>query len=354
MTILVTGAAGFIGYHLCQKLLERGEKVIGIDNLNPYYDVTLKENRVNLLKSKTNFSFHTLHIEDRQQMASFAATHPEIQHVVHLAAQAGVRYSIENPYAYADSNLLGHLTLLEVCRALPHLKHFVYASSSSVYGANQKLPFSIDDPVDQPISLYAATKRSCELVSYSYSHLFGIPSSGLRFFTVYGPWGRPDMSAFLFTKAIIAEQELPVFNHGNMRRNFTFIDDVIQGTIACLDTPPAASAVSIPSSISSVASTSSTAASSVPHTYVPHTSVPHRIYNIGNNRSEPLMYFIETLENIIGKKAKIRFEGMQAGDVKETIADISESTRVLGFMPKTNIEAGLSQFVAWYRSYYGV
>lgn len=333
MTILVTGAAGFIGYHVCKKLLERGEKVIGLDNLNPYYDVSLKENRVKQLITNPAFSFHAINIGDKQAVAEFIASHSNIQNITHLAAQAGVRYSIENPHAYADSNLLGHLNLLEACRALPNLKHFVYASSSSVYGANQKLPFSIEDPVEQPISLYAATKRSCELMSHTYSHLFGIACSGLRFFTVYGPWGRPDMSAFLFTKAILEGNEFPVFNNGDMQRNFTFIDDVVQGTIACLDNPPA-----------KIEKTKD--AGSV--------YVPHRVYNIGNNRSEPLMYFIETLENLIGKKAKIRFEGMQAGDVKETIADIKESTRDFGFMPKTNIETGLQQFVAWYRSYYGV
>lgn len=334
MTILVTGAAGFIGYHLCQTLLDRGEKIIGIDNLNPYYDIKLKENRVKQLYNKVEqlypgnstqhsdqFDFHVMNIEDRHKMLDFIQTHPEIDRIVHLAAQAGVRYSLENPYVYGDSNLLGHLNMLEACRALPKLKHFVYASSSSVYGANQKLPFSVQDPVEKPISLYAATKRSCELMTYSYSHLFGIPSTGLRYFTVYGPWGRPDMSAFLFTKAILEEQELPVFNHGDMRRNFTFIDDVIQGTLACLETP---------------------------------SKNLNSIYNIGNNRSEPLLYFIETLETIIGKKAKIRFEDIQAGDVKETIADITESSRDFGFMPKTNIEEGLSQFVAWYRTYYGI
>lgn len=361
MTILVTGAAGFIGYHVCKKLLERGEKVIGLDNLNPYYDVTLKESRVNQLKQTPGFAFHLMNIEDRQAVAEFVAHHPEIQNITHLAAQAGVRYSIENPYAYADSNLLGHLNLLEACRALPHLKHFVYASSSSVYGANQKLPFSVEDPVEQPISLYAATKRSCELMSHTYSHLFGIPSSGLRFFTVYGPWGRPDMSAFLFTKAILEGNEFPVFNHGNMRRNFTFIDDVVQGTIACLDNPPVLKINTLNSNVrkenANAKAATETAAALIDRTTANTAAtdcVPHRVYNIGNNRSEPLMYFIETLENLIGKKAKIRFEGMQAGDVKETIADIKESTRDFGFIPKTNIEAGLQQFVTWYRNYYGV
>lgn len=347
MTILVTGAAGFIGHHLCQKLLARGERVIGIDNFNPYYDVRLKESRVELLKSKTNFSLHRMNIEDRQALPTLITKHPEIQNIVHLAAQAGVRYSLENPHVYGDANLLGHLNMLEACRSLPNLKHFVYASSSSVYGANQKLPFSVQDPVEQPISLYAATKRSCELMSHTYSHLFGIPSSGLRFFTVYGPWGRPDMSAFLFTQAIFSGKEIAVFNHGDMRRNFTFIDDVIQGTIACLDSPPLTQLSTNLSITPNSPMIKDVAKNSTP-------DVPHRLYNIGNNRSEALLYFIETLENIIGKKAKMRFEAMQAGDVKETIADISESTRDFNFMPKVNIEAGLSEFVDWYRNYYGI
>jgi UDP-glucuronate 4-epimerase len=359
MTTLVTGAAGFIGYHLCQALLKRGDKVLGLDNLNPYYDIGLKESRINRLKSKNRFSFYAMNVEDRQQVATFIAQHPEIDNIVHLAAQAGVRYSIENPHVYADSNLLGHLNMLEACRSLPHLKHFVYASSSSVYGANQKLPFSVQDPVEQPISLYAATKRSCELMSHTYSHLFGIPSSGLRFFTVYGPWGRPDMSAFLFTKAILSDQELAVFNHGDMRRNFTFIDDVIQGTVACLDNPPLAQQSMKGQANEQIGEAKEMLANDkqkniIEHQIAEQTLAPHRIYNIGNNRTEPLMYFIETLENIIGKKAKIRFEGMQPGDVKETIADITESTRDFGFMPKTNIEVGLEQFVSWYRSYYGI
>lgn len=340
MTILVTGAAGFIGYHVCQHLLNRGERVIGVDNLNPYYDVQLKESRLKELEKNNNFKFHLINIADRSEMQALVTKNPGIKKIVHLAAQAGVRYSLTHPFAYADSNLLGHLVILESARLLPELEHLVYASSSSVYGANQKLPFSVNDPVDHPISLYAATKRSCELMSYTYSHLHNIPCSGLRFFTVYGPWGRPDMSAFLFTKAILEEKEIPVFNHGDMRRNFTYIDDIVQGTIACLDK-------------GSVRTPRSEIANADMNKLTPN-KVPHRVYNIGNNRSEPLMHFIETLEKIIGKKAKIRFEDMQPGDVKETIADISDTTQDFGFMPKTNIEAGLSQFVAWYRSYYGI
>jgi len=324
MTTLVTGAAGFIGFHVSQHLLARHETVIGIDNFNDYYDVSLKEARISQLMHHSNFKLYRLNIADHRAVETLVEQHPDITHVVHLAAQAGVRYSLVNPYAYADSNIRGHLALLEACRHLSHLQHFVYASSSSVYGANQKLPFSVHDPVEQPISLYAATKRSCELMSYTYSHLFGIPSTGLRFFTVYGPWGRPDMSAFLFTKALFENQEIAVFNNGNMRRNFTYIDDITAGTIACLNTPPT-------------------------------TQAPrHRVYNIGNNRSEALMDFIETLEQHTGKKARIRFEPMQPGDVKETIADISDTMLDFGFIPKTDIQVGLQQFVDWYRNFYGV
>lgn len=321
MTTLVTGAAGFIGYHTCQHLLQRGERVIGIDNLNNYYDVRLKEARLSKLQTHAHFSFEKLNINNKEIIQSLIAQYPDIDQIVHLAAQAGVRYSLTNPFAYADSNLMGHLTILELARALPKLKNLVYASSSSVYGANQKLPFSIKDPVDYPISLYAATKRSCELMSYTYSHLFGIPIIGLRFFTVYGPWGRPDMSAFIFTKSILAGEEIPVFNHGDMRRNFTYIDDIVQGVIRSLDLP------------------------------LPAT---HRLYNIGNNRSESLMHFINVLEQHLGKKALIRFKPLQPGDVKETIADITETTRDFGFMPKTHIEEGLKNFVSWYKEFYAI
>lgn len=322
MTILVTGAAGFIGYHVSKQLLERNETVIGVDNLNDYYDPLLKKARLEQLLPHQNFTFYPIDIANKSEVEKLVQTHGDIDRIIHLAAQAGVRYSLTNPFAYSEANVVGHLTILEACRKL-NLQHLVYASSSSVYGANQKLPFSVLDAVDQPISLYAATKRCCELMSYTYSHLYGIPATGLRFFTVYGPWGRPDMSAFLFTKAILADQEIPVFNQGDMRRNFTYIDDIVAGTIGCLDTPP-------------------------------NKNLLHRVYNIGNNRSEPLMDFIHTLETAIGKKAQIRFEPMQPGDVKETIADISDTTRDFGFLPKTNIAEGLNNFVTWYRSFYGV
>lgn len=324
MTILVTGVAGFIGFHACQRFLEKGEKVIGIDNLNPYYDVTLKQARLAKLKEHENFIFYQISIENQKAMEQLASSHPDIDYVVHLAAQAGVRYSLTQPYAYGQANLMGHLTILEFCRNLPKCKHLVYASSSSVYGSNKKLPFSVKDRTDSPISLYAATKKSCELMSHSYSHLFEIPITGLRFFTVYGPWGRPDMSAFIFTKAILSGTEMPVFNFGKMRRNFTFINDIVDGTIACLEKPP------------------------MPD----ENGVKHKVYNIGNNRSEELMDFIKTLEELLGKKANIKFEPLQAGDVVETIADISDSTKDFGFTPKTNMKKGLKTFINWYRKYY--
>jgi UDP-glucuronate 4-epimerase len=321
--VLVTGSAGFIGYHVCEYLLKRQETVIGIDNLNDYYDPNLKKARLKILQAYKNFHFEPLDLSDRKAMSQFTDKHPNIERIVHLAAQAGVRYSLQNPFAYTDANIQGHLAILEACRKLP-LKHLVYASSSSVYGTNEKLPFAIEDPVDTPMSLYAVTKRSCELMSFCYSHLFQIPSTGLRFFTVYGPWGRPDMSAFIFTRAIFENQEIPVFNYGDMRRNFTYIDDIVQGTIACLDAPP-----------------------------VPKT-VQHRLYNIGNDRSESLMDFIHTLEKITGKKANINLMPIQPGDVKETIADITNTTQDFGFQPKTNIEEGLTHFVHWYREFYDV
>lgn len=323
MTILVTGAAGFIGYHVCQQLLSRNETVIGLDNLNDYYDVLLKQARLEQLEAQENFTFYKIDISDKESVEQLTRDHPDITQIINLAAQAGVRYSLTHPHAYTESNITGYLNILEACRKLP-IQHLVYASSSSVYGANTKLPFSIQDPVNKPISLYAATKRSNELFSYTYSHLFNIPATGLRFFTVYGPWGRPDMSAFLFTKAILKGEEISVFNHGDMKRNFTYIDDIVDGVIRCLDTPPN------------------------------QTGVPHRLYNIGNNQPAELMEFIQTLEKTLNTKAKIRFEDMQPGDVKETVADISETTKDFGFLPKTNIEEGLKHFVDWYRDFYSV
>jgi len=326
MTIMVTGAAGFIGYHCSLNLLKRGETVIGVDNLNPYYDVSLKKARLAQLCSQPTFKFYPSDIADKDAMMDLAVKEPEIRAIIHLAAQAGVRYSLTHPHAYTEANLTGQLNILEMCRHLKNFKHLIYASSSSVYGANTKLPFSIQDPVNEPMSLYAATKRSGELMAYTYSHLFGFAATGLRFFTVYGPWGRPDMSAFIFTKAIIENEEIPVFNRGIMRRNFTYIDDIVKGVIAALDKPP----LLLPN------------------------SVPHRIYNLGNDRSENLMDFIATLEKIIGKKARLQLLPMQPGDVKETLADITETTQDLGFIPLTNIDQGLLNFVNWYQDFYKV
>lgn len=323
MTILVTGAAGFIGFHVCQSLLLQNFDVIGIDNLNAYYPVSLKEDRLNLLKINSKFSFYPMNIAERTEVTQLITNNPDITHIIHLAAQAGVRYSLINPYAYSESNLVGQLNILEASRFLPKLKHLVYASSSSVYGANQKLPFSVQDRTDHPISLYAATKRSSELMAYTYSHLYSIPMTGLRFFTVYGPWGRPDMSSFIFTRAILAGEEIPIFNHGDMRRNFTYITDIVDGILGALN-------------------------------HLPTGEVPHKIYNLGNNESESLMEFVAVLEKITGKKAKLRFEDIQPGDVKETVADITDATRDFGFTPKIPLSLGMKQFVEWYRSYYGL
>jgi UDP-glucuronate 4-epimerase len=326
MAILVTGAAGFIGFHVSQALLQRGETVIGLDVLNHYYDVRLKETRLQMLKKYPQFSFVKLDIAHVTEMQEFFQKHPEIDQVVHLAAQAGVRYSLTHPFAYADTNMVGHLAILEGCRHLPSLKHLVYASSSSVYGSNTKLPFAVEDRTDHPISLYAATKKSCELMSDCYSHLYRLPITGMRYFTVYGPWGRPDMSAFLFTKAILEDKEITVFNHGNMRRNFTYIDDIVKGTLGCLNNPPKDDG----------------------------KALPHRVYNLGNNRSESLMDFIGVIEKIIGKTAAKKFEDMQPGDVPETLADVTAAEQDFGFKPSTNIQDGLQNFIAWYRSYYEV
>jgi len=325
MATLVTGAAGFIGYHLCERLLARGERVIGLDVLNDYYDVGLKQARLTRLTPQAGFSFVKLDIADRQAMAALAAAHPEITRIVNLAGQAGVRYSIEQPRAYVDSNVVGFLEILELARGLKRLDHLVYASSSSVYGGNTKLPFAIEDSVDAPLSLYAATKKANELMGHSYSHLFRLPATGLRFFTVYGPWGRPDMSAFIFAKAILAGQPIPVFNNGEMKRDFTFVDDIVSGVVACLDRPPADDG----------------------------KTVPHRVYNIGNHRSEPLLRFIQLIEQACGRKAVLDFKPMQAGDVPETFADIDATTRDFDFVPTISIDEGIPRFIDWYRAYYG-
>ena len=323
MSYLVTGAAGFIGFHVSQRLLDRGESVIGIDNINDYYEPSLKEARLNILSQKKKFNFYRVDIADHQAMKELAARHHDISHIIHLAAQAGVRYSLINPYAYTHSNINGQIVMLELARNLKRCEHFVYASSSSVYGSNEKLPFSTDDRVDNPVSLYAATKKACELMAHSYSHLYSIPTTGLRFFTVYGPWGRPDMSAFLFVKAILEKKPIRVFNHGDMRRDFTYIDDIVNGVLAVTSKPPI-------------------------------ENLPYRIYNIGNHRSESLMKFIAVIESSLDRKAEIIFEPMQPGDVKETFADIDAIHKDTGFEPKMSIEDGIPRFVDWYRNFYQV
>ncbi len=323
MAVLVTGVAGFIGFHVSEKLLARGERVTGVDNVNDYYDVALKEARLARLAPRDGFTFRRVDLADRGALAGAMADHGDIDRIVHLAAQAGVRYSLDHPFAYVDSNLIGHMTMLELARHLPDCKHMVYASSSSVYGGNTKLPFAVEDRTDAPVSLYAATKRANEHMSHCYSHLYGIPQTGLRFFTVYGPWGRPDMALYIFTKAISEGRPIHVFNHGDMRRDFTYIDDIVSGVIASLDHPPTAQA-----------------------------GAPHRLYNIGNHRSEELMRMIEVLEGALGAKAEIIFEPMQQGDVKETYADISAIQRDTGFEPTTPIEIGIPKFVEWFREYH--
>jgi len=322
--ILVTGAAGFIGYHVTEALLARGDPVLGIDNLNDYYDVGLKEARLARVMAKKHFVFRRADISDRDSMLGLAGEYPEISGIIHLAAQAGVRHSLVNPYVYAQSNVMGQVVMSELARACPRLRHFVYASSSSVYGGNKKMPFAIEDPVNEPNSLYAATKRADELIGYTYAHLYRLPSTGLRFFTVYGPWGRPDMALFIFTRAILAGEPIPVFNHGEMWRDFTYIDDIVNGVVRALDRPPI---VSTP---------------------------PHALYNLGNHRSEKLTEFIAVLEQALGRKAEIRLEPLQPGDVPATYADIDASHRDLGFEPVTPIQEGIPRFVRWYRAHYGV
>jgi len=322
MAYLVTGAAGFIGFHVCRRLLARGEPVIGVDSVNDYYDPALKEARLAQLEALPGFSFLRADLAERDTIDVLKSRHPDITHIIHLAAQAGVRYSLVNPYAYTRSNIDGTLAMLELARGLKDFRHIAYASSSSVYGSNKKLPFSVEDNVDHPVSLYAATKKSCELMAHCYSHLFQIPTTGLRFFTVYGPWGRPDMSAFLFVKAILAGQPIDVFNHGDMRRDFTYIDDIVTGVVSVIDGPPS------------------------------DPALPYRLYNIGNHRSEPLMRFIGLIEDSLGMKAEINFQPMQDGDVKETYADITAIQEDFGFQPSTTIDQGIPRFVAWYREHY--
>ena len=332
--ILVTGAAGFIGFHLSQVLLGRGDQVAGLDNLNTYYDVSLKEARLRRLQEQPAFRFVRLDLADRSAMAELFASE-KFDRVVNLAAQAGVRYSLQNPHAYVDSNLVGFLNVLEGCRH-NGVEHLVYASSSSVYGASTRMPFSVHDNVDHPVSLYAASKKANELMAHTYAHLYGLPVTGLRFFTVYGPWGRPDMALFLFTRAILEGRPIDVFNHGHMRRDFTFIDDIVEGVVRTLD-----------------------------HTAAPNpqwngnhpdpgtSAAPYRLYNIGNNNPVELLHLIEVLENALGRKADKNYLPMQPGDVPATYADVDDLSRDVGFRPATSIEEGVARFVAWYRDYFG-
>ena len=332
--ILVTGAAGFIGFHLVQRLLRLGHQVTGFDNLNDYYDVSLKESRLAILEGLDGFTFVRGALEDRPCVERLFRAEP-FDHVINLAAQAGVRYSLQNPYAYIDSNISGFLNILEGCRQAK-VRHLVYASSSSVYGANATVPFSEHHSVDHPVSLYAATKRSNELMAHTYSHLFALPVTGLRFFTAYGPWGRPDMAYFSFTKAILEERPIDVFNHGRMQRDFTYIDDIIEGVVRVLDHIPRPNA-------------SWSAENPDPAT----SAAPYRVYNIGNHQPIELGRFIEVLEGCLGKKATKNLLPIQPGEVVVTYADVADLADAVGFKPETSIEVGIARFVAWYREYYG-
>jgi len=334
-SVLVTGAAGFIGSNVSHYLLDRGETVMGLDNLNDYYDVGLKDDRLARLHDKERFTFVHMNLEDRRGIAELFKQH-RFSRVVHLGAQAGVRYSLENPHAYIDSNITGTTNILEGCRH-NGCGHLVYASSSSVYGANTTMPFSIHHNVDHPVSLYAASKKANELMAHTYSHLYGLPTTGLRFFTVYGPWGRPDMAMFLFTKAILAGQPIDVFNHGQMKRDFTYIDDIVEGIIRTLDNVPSGNP-------------EWSGAAPDPGT----SKAPYRIYNIGNNQPVQLMYLIETLEKALGKQAVKNMLPIQPGDVPATWADVDDLQRDVGFKPSTSIEEGVANFVEWYRSYYTI
>lgn len=333
--ILVTGAAGFIGYHVCKALLEDGHTIIGMDNLNDYYSVQLKRDRLAQIQSNPHFQFHKIDLSDRTKMEwLFSEYQPEF--VIHLAAQAGVRYSLENPHAYADSNLVGFLHILEGCRA-NSVQHLVFASSSSVYGANRTMPFSVHHNVDHPLSLYAATKKANELMAHTYSHLYGIPCSGLRFFTVYGPWGRPDMATYKFTEAILDGRPIDVYNYGKMRRDFTYVDDIVEGILRLM--------LHIPQPNANWSGEQPDPSSS---------QAPYHIYNIGNNQPIALLDFIETLEDCLGIAAQKNMLPMQPGDVLATYADVDDLSKAVGFKPKTSIQQGLQQFVDWYREYHAV
>ena len=335
MKVLVTGAAGFIGASTALRLLARGDQVVGLDNLNDYYAVSLKESRLQRLKPLAGFSFVKLDIADRAGIEKLFADE-RFDRVIHLAAQAGVRYSLQNPHAYVDSNLVGFLNILEGCRH-QQVQHLVYASSSSVYGGNTRMPFSEHDSVDHPVSLYAATKKANELMAHTYSHLYRLPTTGLRFFTVYGPWGRPDMALFLFTQAILEGRPIDVFNHGLMQRDFTYVDDIVEGVVRILDRTATANADYLPDEADPATS-----------------NVPYRVFNIGNHQPVPLLEFIGAIERALGKTAEKRLLPMQDGDVPATYADTALLDDWLGFAPATPLEEGVNRFVAWYREYYGV
>lgn len=326
MTVMVTGAAGFIGMHVTRELLARGEEVVGIDNLNDYYDPALKHARLKTLSGHKGFHFNHCELDDREGVFSIFERYKGIDQVVHLAAQAGVRHSLIDPYSYVRSNVMGHLVIMEACRHRDNFKHLVYASSSSVYGGNEQMPFSVTDRVDEPVSLYAATKKADELMSSCYAHLFNIPSTGLRFFTVYGPWGRPDMSPWLFTEAIFSGKPIKVFNHGKMQRDFTYIDDIVQGVVFALDRPPVGE----------------------------NGKRPHNIYNLGNHQCEELLHYIEVIEEACGRKTEKIMMDMQPGDVTATWANIDASRADLNYEPTTPIEVGIPRFVDWYRTYKGL
>ncbi len=322
MPVLLTGAAGFIGYHVAEALLARGEAVLGLDNLNSYYDVRLKQARLRRLNARPGFTFQRIDLADRDAMVEFTARNRDVTRIVHLAAQAGVRHSLVDPYSYVASNVMGHLTVLELARHLPRLEHLVYASSSSVYGANQSLPFSEAERVDTPLSLYAATKRADELMSHAYGHLFGLPQTGLRFFTVYGPWGRPDMAYYLFAEAIMSGAPITVYDDGALKRDFTYIDDIVAGVVASLDRPPAAG-----------------------------DGAPPRLLNIGNHRAESVSYLIELLEAALGRRAVLRAAPRPRADVAETCADINAIAALAGFAPATPLAVGIARFAAWFQDW---
>jgi UDP-glucuronate 4-epimerase len=321
VAILVTGAAGFIGYHVAGALLARGERVLGLDNLNDYYDVRLKQARLDLLSQEPGFSFQRMDLSDREAMRVFINENKNIRYIIHLAAQAGVRHSLVDPYSYVQSNVMGHLVVQEAARRLEGLRHLVYASSSSVYGANRKLPFAETDPVNEPVSLYAATKRANELMSHVYGHLFQLPQTGLRFFTVYGPWGRPDMAYYSFARAIVAGEPITVYDNGQLRRDFTYIDDIVAGVLGCLEHPPAG-------------------------------DVPARVLNIGNHRSEAVSTLITLLEQELERKAVIRYAPRPRLDVEETFASIDAIAALTGYTPTTPLSVGIPRFVAWFRAWH--